>query len=107
MAKKRSYKKKSDHRRVRKELTDTTPIVIRFYKSTCPACQASEPAWNQFCDSAPPGYRVVEVEEEAIPPEILSGISAFPTYAKLDGKGPAHTVGAITDPKLIPIKLAL
>jgi hypothetical protein len=104
---KKSYKKRGDYRHVREELKKKTPIVIRFYKASCPACQMSEPAWNEFRETAPPQYRIVEVEEEAIPPEVLANISAFPTYAKLDANGPTHTVGAITEPEMIVQKLRI
>lgn len=108
MARKRSYKKESEKSKVAKELKEDTPIVVRFYKETCPACQMSRPAWDQFCakmDSSP--YRVIEVEEAAIPEEVLRSISAFPTYAKHDSNGSSHTVGAILDASEIPSKLKL
>jgi hypothetical protein len=100
---KKTYSKKSDQKTVKQELEDTSPIVVRFYKATCPACIRSAPAWDQF---DMPGYRVIAVEEQAIPPDVLMGISAFPTYAKHDQKGSSHTVGAITDPNAIMSKLA-
>ena len=108
MVNKKSFTSEKDKSRVKKELDDTSPVVVRFYKATCPACLMSKGAWDGFCASmASSPYRVLEVEEVAIPDDVLSGISAFPTYAKHDKKGSAHSVGAITDPSMIKEKLKL
>ena len=101
---KKTYKKPSDQKQVEHELEDTSPIVVRFYKDGCPACQMSESAWDQF---DMPRYRVIAVEEKAIPPEVLKGITAFPTYAKHDQKGSSHTVGAILETSEIRKRLRL
>jgi len=104
--KKKSYTKKADQKHVKQELEKTSPIIVRFYRETCPACQMSRPAWEQFCGEMEPSqYRLVEVEEEAIPLEILQGISAFPTYAKHDQNGSGHTVGAVLTPADLHKKL--
>ena len=99
MVKKRSYIKEKDMSKVRQELENSSPIIVRFYKASCPACQMSKGAWDSYADSmmASP-YRMIEVEEDAIPEEVMTGISAFPTYAKHDQKGSSHTVGAILEP---------
>jgi hypothetical protein len=52
-------------------------------------------------------YRMIEVEEDAIPEEVMTGISAFPTYAKHDQKGSSHTVGAILEPAEIGKRLSI
>lgn len=98
------YTKKSDQATVKQELEDTSPAVVRFYKKTCPACQMSAPAWDAL---DVPGYRVIAVEEQAIPPEVLTNLSAFPTYAVHDKKGNRHVTGAITETALIKEKLGL
>ena len=108
MVHKKTFTSEKDKARVQKELADTSPVVVRFYKSTCNACLMSKSAWDGFCASmASSPYRVLEVEEVAIPEDVIGGISAFPTYAKHDKKGSAHTVGAIMDPDLIKEKLKL
>ena len=106
MVRKQSFTSEKDKPRVKKELEDTSPVVVRFYRSTCPACLMSKGAWEGFCASMTSSpYRVLEVEEVAIPDDVLSGISAFPTYAKHDKKGSSHVVGAIMDPSMIKEKL--
>jgi hypothetical protein len=101
---KKKYTKPSEHKKVKQELDDTSPIVVRFYNKDCGACKMSEPAWNQF---DMPQYRVIAVEQAAIPPDVLAGISAFPTYAVHDKKGSRHVAGAITSPQEIVTKLEL
>ena len=96
--KRKSYKKTDEQRAAKSELEDTTPIVVRFFSETCGACIGSKPAWDQFsAEMAPSSYRIVEIEQEAIPPEIVKAIQAFPTYAKSDENGEFHVQGAITD----------
>lgn len=105
---KKSYTRPAEAAKVKQELEDASPIVVRFYRATCPACHMSAPAWERFCsDMASGPYRIVEVEEAAIPSDVLAGISAFPTYAKHDGKGSSHAVGAILDPAQIKTKLGI
>jgi hypothetical protein len=55
----------------------------------------------------PTMYRIVEIEADAIPQNILNRISAYPTYAKDDNKGPSHSVGAILDSDQIHNKLKI
>jgi len=56
----------------------------------------SEKPWDEFCRRPPSGMTVLSIEEKAIPPEVMSGISGFPTYAVL-GKngGKKHRTGAM------------
>ena len=91
----KKYTKASQKDAARQELKKTDPVVVRFYKATCPACQASEPQWKEFCKQTK--YRTVAIEEEAIPDEILIHIKAFPTYAKHDTKGNHHVIGVQDD----------
>jgi thiol-disulfide isomerase/thioredoxin len=106
--KRKSYTKTAEQKAAKKELEDKTPIVVRFFSETCGACQNSRPAWDQFsAEMAPSSYRIVEIEQEAIPPEILEAIRAFPTYAKSDANGEFHVQGAITDAPDIKKKLKL
>ena len=108
MGKKKSYSKESDKVKVEQELKETSPIVVRFHKQGCPACQMSQPAWDKFSRGMEPTmYRIVEIEADAIPQNILNRISAYPTYAKDDNKGPSHSVGAILDSDQISKKLKL
>ena len=108
MVRKKSFTSEKDKGRVKNELEDSSPVVVRFYKATCPACLMSKGAWEGFCASMISSpYRVLEVEEVAIPDDILLGISAFPTYAKHDKKGSAHTTGAIMESESIKEKLKL
>ncbi len=108
MVNKKTFTSEKDKGRVKKELEDSSPVVVRFYKATCSACLMSKGAWEGFCASMISSpYRILEVEEVAIPADVLEGISAFPTYAKHDKKGSTHTVGAILDPDSIRAKLKL
>lgn len=93
----RSYSKSSDQKKVMEELSKPIAMVVRFRKDGCPACEMSKKPWESFCDQAPPGIRLVDVEEKALPPSIASGIEGFPTYAvHKDGTSWHHT-GALMD----------
>lgn len=94
--KSKTFKKETDKDAVRALLKTDTPIVVRFYRKTCPACIASEPSWKTFC-AEPRPYLAVAVEEVAIPEEMLKTIKAFPTYAKHDARGNHHVVGVQED----------
>jgi hypothetical protein len=94
--KSKRFTKASDKESVRSLLKSNQPMVVRFYRKTCPACQASEPAWKTFCAESRP-YVAVAVEEIAIPDEMLAHITAFPTYAKHDARGNHHVVGVQKD----------
>jgi hypothetical protein len=92
----KTFKKASDKEKVRELLKTDTPMVIRIYRESCPACQASEKAWKTFCEESRP-YITVAIEEVAIPEEMLKNIKAFPTYAKHDKNGNHSVVGVQTD----------
>lgn len=94
--KSKTFKKASDKDKVRELLKTDTPMVIRIYRASCPACQQSEPAWKTFCGESRP-YLAVAIEEVAIPEEMLENIEAFPTYAKHDKNGNRHVVGVQKD----------
>lgn len=92
----RSYTKPSDKAKVMAEMSRSIPIVVRIHRIGCPACENSEEPWQQFCDQSK-GIRIVQVEEQAVPPQIMKGIEGFPTYAvHKDGKSWHHT-GALMD----------
>lgn len=92
----RSYSKTSDQPNVMAELSKTIPIIVRIHKQGCPACENSEKPWQDFCDQSK-GIRIVQVEEQAVPPQIMKGIEGFPTYAvHKDGQSWHHT-GALMD----------
>jgi len=99
MPKAKSYTKPSDKKDVMSELSQDVPMIVRIYSKTCGACQMSEQPWKTFCSSPPPDIKVVEVEQDAIPDEMLPGIEGFPTYAlhTKDGKNTHHT-GALMSP---------
>ena len=60
----------------------------------------SEKPWQEFCKRGAPGYMILEIEEKAMPPEILSGITGFPTYAIHDARGNnRHHTGALMSPE--------
>ena len=104
----KSLNKPSQQEIAKKELSDPSPVIVLFHKTGCPACEACKPAWNTFKSTmVPEGYRILEIEQEAIPFDVLDGIHAFPTYAKHDEKGASESVGAITEPSLIKKKLKL
>lgn len=78
------------------EMSQSVPMIVRIYKDGCPACANSEEPWQQFCDQSQ-GVRIIQVEEKAMPPEIMKGIEGFPTYAvHKDGESWHHT-GALMD----------
>ncbi|NBR61131.1 hypothetical protein EB118_05295 [bacterium] len=100
MPKTKKYTKKTDRKKVKEELSKDVPMLIRIYRETCPACQMSEKPWREFCEKkSPSGFTIVEVEEEAMPPEMMTGITGFPTYAihGKDGENKHHT-GALMSP---------
>lgn len=94
--KSKTFKKVSDKERVRELLKTDTPMVIRIYRESCPACQASEKGWKDFSAETRP-YLAIAIEEVAIPDEMMETIEAFPTYAKHDKKGNRHVVGVQKD----------
>jgi len=92
----KSYTKPSDQRIVMAEMSRSVPMIVRIHKQGCPACVNSEDAWKEFCDKSK-GIRIVQVEEQAVPPGIMKGIEGFPTYAvHKNGKSWHHT-GALMD----------
>lgn len=101
----KSLKKKSQKKEAAKVLQKDEPTIVLFYRESCPACQAARPMWNSFCNEGVPGYQIVEIEEEAIPEEILENIVAFPTYAVHDEDGNRHVTGVQSDiPKALKLK---
>jgi hypothetical protein len=98
-SKSKKYEKKSDQEKVKEELSKDIPMIIRIYRKTCPACQMSEKPWKEFCNKGVPGFVLVEIEESAMPPEMMTGISGFPTYAVHDKNGSnKHHTGALMTP---------
>jgi Thioredoxin len=99
----KKYTKSSDREEVKKELSKDVPMIIRIYRETCPACQMSEKPWKEFCEKqAPQGFSIVEIEEEAMPLEMMNGIQGFPTYAIHDENGEnRHHTGALMNPSEI------
>jgi thiol-disulfide isomerase/thioredoxin len=103
----KSLKKASQKKEAAKVLQKDEPMVVLFYRETCPACQMARPSWNGFVQNAPQGYMIVEIEEAAIPEELLENITGFPTYAAHDENGDRHVTGAQTDPEQIKKALKL
>ena len=101
----KSLKKASQKKEAAKVLQQDEPMIVLFYRESCPACRAARPMWNDFCRDGVPGYQLVEMEEEAIPPEVLENIVAFPTYAVHDEDGNRHVTGVQSDiPKALKLK---
>ena len=94
----KSYKKSSDKETVKQELSQDVPMVVRIFKETCPACQMSEKPWKSFCQTPPRGFVIMEVEEQAVPAEVLSKIDGFPTYAVHTKGASKHHTGAMMTP---------
>jgi len=92
----RSYTKPSDQRMVMAEMSRSVPMIVRIHKQGCPACENSEDAWKEFCDTSK-GIRIVQVEEQAVPPGIMKGIEGFPTYAVHKNGKSWHNTGALMD----------
>jgi hypothetical protein len=99
MPKAKSYTKPSDKPKVLEELSQDAPMIVRVYSKTCGACQMSEKPWKEFCNSAPPDMQVIEVEKDAVPDDVMTGVEGFPTYAlhTKEGKNRHHT-GALMSP---------
>lgn len=98
-SKTKKYDKRSDQSKVKEELSKNVPMIIRIHRKTCPACQMSEKPWQEFCKSGAPGFAILEIEEAAMPPEMMNGISGFPTYAVHDENGDnKHHTGALMTP---------
>jgi hypothetical protein len=90
----RSYSKPSDKPEVMAELSQSIPMIVRIHKEGCPACENSEKPWQDFCDQSK-GLRIIQVEEQAMPPQIMKGIEGFPTYAVHQGGQSWHHTGAL------------
>jgi hypothetical protein len=106
--KKKSYQTEKHRKAAEKELKNETPIIVFFHKDGCPACIGARPAWDAFTKSMEPSkYRIVDIEEQAIPLEVMEGISGFPTYAKDDEHGSHAVTGSITNPADIPKRLRI
>ena len=99
MPKPKSYTKSSEKPAVLQELSEDVPMLVRIYSKTCGACQMSEKPWKAFCNSAPSDIKIVEVEQEAVPDDVMMGVDGFPTYAlhTKDGENKHHT-GALKKP---------
>jgi len=89
----KKYTKASQQNTVRKELQKPDAVVVRFFRIGCPACEGSQGDWDDFCKKETK-YKTIEIEEKAIPSEILRSIEGFPTYAKHDENGNHHITGA-------------
>lgn len=102
MARTKKYTKKSQRAKVKEELSKDAPMVVRIYRESCPACQMSEGPWMQYCKRAPSNMAIIEIEEEAMPLELLKNIDAFPTYAIHDENNESrHHTGALMSPEEI------
>lgn len=97
--KSKKYEKKSEQGKVKEELSKDVPMILRIHRNTCPACQMSEKPWQEFCKKGVPGFAILTIEESAMPPEMMNGISGFPTYAIHDKDGTnRHHTGALMSP---------
>jgi DnaJ-class molecular chaperone len=92
----KSYTKPSDQKAVLAEMSQSVPMIVRIHKTGCPACENSEDAWQEFCDQSK-GIRTVQVEEQAVPPQIMKGIEGCPTYAVHKNGNSWHHTGALMD----------
>jgi len=91
MPKPKSYTKPSEKPEVLKELSKDEPMIVRIYSKTCGACIMS-----------PPDIQVMEVEQDAVPDDVMTGVEGFPTYALHTKNGDnKHHTGALMDPKEI------
>jgi len=102
MPKPKSYTKPSEKPEVLKELSKDEPMIVRIYSKTCGACIMSEKPWKEFCKMSPPDIQVMEVEQDAVPDDVMTGVEGFPTYALHTKNGDnKHHTGALMDPKEI------
>lgn len=102
MPKPKSYTKSTEKDAVMKELSQDTPMIVRIYSKVCGACIMSEKPWKEFCKNSPSDIKVVEVEQDAVPEDVMTGVDGFPTYAlhTKDGENVHHT-GALMSPEEI------
>ena len=70
--------------------------IVRYHMNGCGACEMSEKAWDDFCNSSQGGVEHEAIESKDIPES--AGIKAFPTYVVfVNGKETKRHQGAITD----------
>ena len=94
----RTYSKEEQKDQVYKELSKQQPTIVFIHKEGCPACKIARGAWEKFAETSPSNFRVLEVEEKALPPVFLNRITGFPTYAVQNDRNIFHHTGAIMDP---------
>lgn len=95
----RKYTKRDEQIKVKQELSKDVPMIVRIHRKTCPACQMSEKPWQDFCKRGVPGFILLEIEETAMPVDMMNGISGFPTYAVHNKNGEnKHHTGALMSP---------
>jgi thiol-disulfide isomerase/thioredoxin len=94
----RTYSKQEQQDQVYKELSKQEPTIVFIHKEGCPACESARGAWEKFAGMSPSNFRVLEVEEKALPSVFLNRITGFPTYAVQNGRKIFHHTGAIMDP---------
>jgi hypothetical protein len=59
----------------------------------------SDTPWKAFCNTAPPDMQVMEVEKDAVPDDVMTGVDGFPTYALHTKQGEnKHHTGALMTP---------
>lgn len=93
----KSLTKKSQKKKAIEILETDKPMAVLFYSEWCPASQAALPVWRSLAKDGRLGYMFVEIEEAAIPEEVLKHMRAFPTYGVHDHNGNRHHEGALTD----------
>ena len=79
--------------------TDTERLRPAGRKRTGLQNDQSEKPWKAFCNSAPSDIKIMEVEQEAVPNDVMMGVDGFPTYAlhTKEGENKHHT-GALMTP---------
>jgi len=68
-----------------KKALQQRPVLVLFFMTGCPHCEANEKAWSEAKAKAPAGTKIVEVDADATPDD--EGVEGFPTMKlkKADG----------------------
>ena len=67
---------------VKKALTSSKPVVIFFYLTGCPHCDAMDPIWSAL-EKETPNVEFVKAESSVVPAEL--GITGFPKFIRVAG----------------------
>lgn len=70
------------------EILQKKPLVVLFYMTGCPHCEANKPAWEDFKKSCK--LPMAEIESNETPSS--SGVTGFPTMIHIKKDGSKKTI---------------